>query len=175
MPLIDRIKFHAAHVANLTYGPSGDGHRFTVVATTPPLTEQRCVYFLLSHNCVFRRNRTPNPIHIGQPADSYRTVVGAKRRSAVTFKELSDMKQENGGRNELRSEATFPEFLRLNATSIGSGRGAAAKGSEPQLASPPVATRNGLPRPVPIGAPTTCELVSPKVAFVQAACAGIRL
>ena len=50
MPLIDRIKSHAAHVANLTYGPSGDGHRFTVVATTPPLTEQRCVYFLLSHN-----------------------------------------------------------------------------------------------------------------------------
>jgi len=50
MPLIDRIKFHAAHVANLTYGPSGDGHRFTVVATTPPLTELRGVYFLLSHN-----------------------------------------------------------------------------------------------------------------------------
>jgi len=50
MPLIDRIKSHAAHVANLTYGRSGDGHRFTVVATTPPLTEQRGVYFLLSHN-----------------------------------------------------------------------------------------------------------------------------
>ena len=50
MPLIDRIKSHAAHVANLTYGPSGDGHRFTVVPTTPPLTEQRGVYFLLSHS-----------------------------------------------------------------------------------------------------------------------------
>jgi hypothetical protein len=50
MSLIDRIKSHAAHVANLTYGPSGDGHRFTVVPTTPPLTEQRGVYFLLSHN-----------------------------------------------------------------------------------------------------------------------------
>jgi hypothetical protein len=50
MPLIDRIKSHAAHVANLTYGPSGDGHRFTVVPITPPLTEQRGVYFLLSHN-----------------------------------------------------------------------------------------------------------------------------
>ena len=50
MPLIDRIKSHAAHVANLTYGPSGDGHRFMVVPITPPLTEQRCVYFLLSHN-----------------------------------------------------------------------------------------------------------------------------
>lgn len=48
--LIHRIKSHAAHVANLTYGPSGDGHRFTVVPTTPPLTEQRGVYFLLSHN-----------------------------------------------------------------------------------------------------------------------------
>ena len=50
MPLIDRIKSHAAHVANLTYGPLGDGHRFMVVPITPPLTEQRCVYFLLSHN-----------------------------------------------------------------------------------------------------------------------------
>ena len=50
MSLIDRIKSHAAHVANLTYGPSGDGHRFTVVPTTPPLTEQRGVYFLLSHS-----------------------------------------------------------------------------------------------------------------------------
>ena len=50
MPLIDRIKSHAAHVANLTYGQSGDGHRFMVVPITPPLTEQRCVYFLLSHN-----------------------------------------------------------------------------------------------------------------------------
>ena len=50
MSLIDRIKSHAAHVANLTYGPSGDGHRFTVVPTTPPLSEQRGVYFLLSHS-----------------------------------------------------------------------------------------------------------------------------
>ncbi len=50
MPLIDRIPPHAAHVANLTYGPSGDGHRFTVVPIQPPLTEQKGVYFLLSHD-----------------------------------------------------------------------------------------------------------------------------
>jgi hypothetical protein len=50
MSLIDRIKSHAVYVANLTYGPSVDGHRFTVVPKTPPLTEQRGVYFLLSHN-----------------------------------------------------------------------------------------------------------------------------
>ena len=37
-------------VANLTYGPSGDGYRFTMVPTTPSLTERRGVYFLLSHN-----------------------------------------------------------------------------------------------------------------------------
>ena len=48
--LIERIENHAVHVANLTYGPWGDGHRFTVNPITPPLTTQRGVYFLLSHN-----------------------------------------------------------------------------------------------------------------------------
>ena len=48
-----------------------------------------------------------------------------------------------------RSEATFPGLWRLNAPCIGSGRGAAEKGFELLVATPTVATRNRLPRPVP--------------------------
>ena len=48
--LIDRILAHAAHVAKLTYGLVDGGHRFTVNPIHPPLTEQRGVYFLLSHS-----------------------------------------------------------------------------------------------------------------------------
>lgn len=46
--LIHRIKSHAAHVANLTYGPSGDGHRFTVVPTTPPLMRTDAIRLLVA-------------------------------------------------------------------------------------------------------------------------------
>jgi len=75
----------------------------------------------------------------------YRTVVGAKRRSWGS------------------GDSTHCALARA-----GERR---RRGFKPLLASLPVATRNGLPRPVPIGAPTTCRLVSPKEAFGPGACA----
>jgi len=75
----------------------------------------------------------------------YRTVVGAKRRSWGS------------------DDSTHCALARA-----GERR---RRGFKPLLASLPVATRNGLPRPVPIGAPTTCRLVSPKEAFGPGACA----
>ena len=47
----------------------------------------------LNRLCVFRRKRTPIPIHIGQHSWAKRTAVGAKRRSERVLTQVSDMSQ----------------------------------------------------------------------------------